>query len=214
MTQLAPRTAGSLVIAVVGLKGGVGKTTLAVGLAEAAAVEHGSALLVDADPQGSAVEWAEMAGEGGGALTCQVVSAPTADLRRFLDGMGASKYPVVVIDTPPGSLPIIEGALAAADIAAVPVRPTILDVQRCWATLDVAAAAGVRALVVLSQVRTGIRAASAAREALAAAGTPTARYEIPMREAIAGDYGQRPSFALRDMVGGLLLLELANFDVR
>jgi chromosome partitioning protein len=201
----------SLVIAVVGLKGGVGKTTLAVGLAEAAAVEFGSALLVDADPQGSAVEWSEMATEGGVALTAEVVSAPTADLKRRLEGIGADRYEVVVIDTPPGSLPIIEGALAAADVAAVPVRPTVLDVQRCWATLDVATAAGVPALVVLSQVRAGIRAAGAAREALEAAEVPTASHEIPMREAIAADYGQRPSFALRDLVGTTLLRELSAY---
>lgn len=202
----------SLVIAVVGLKGGVGKTTLAVGLAEAAAVEFDSALLVDADPQGSAVEWAEMAAEAGSALTAEVISAPTADLQRHLEGIGADRYDVVVIDTPPGSLPIIKGALTVADVAAVPVRPTVLDVQRCWATLDVASAAGVPALVVLSQVRAGIRAAGAAREALEAAEVPTAGYEIPMREAIAADYGQRPSFALRGLAGTFLLRELYDYD--
>lgn len=44
-------------LALIGLKGGVGKTTTAVYLAEAGVQRFGSALLVDADPRGSALEW-------------------------------------------------------------------------------------------------------------------------------------------------------------
>ena len=98
-----------MLIVVAALKGGVGKTTVAVGLAEAAANEHGSALLVDADPQASAMRWSDTASEEGSGLRAVTVSLPTRDLRRRLSGIGSS-YPVVVVDTPPGQLPIVSAA--------------------------------------------------------------------------------------------------------
>lgn len=42
--------------------------------------------------------------------------------------------------------------LEVADVALVPVRPTVVDLSRHWRALELAAEAEVPALVVLSQV--------------------------------------------------------------
>jgi chromosome partitioning protein len=63
-----------MILARVGFKGGSGKTTSSMYLAHAL-----GATVVDADPQGSAVEWAEVAAAAGTPLTAPVVSLPGSE---------------------------------------------------------------------------------------------------------------------------------------
>lgn len=192
-----------MLIVVAALKGGVGKTTLAAGLAEAAAIEHGSALLVDADPQASAMRWSDTASEEGAGLRAVTVSLPTRDLRRRLSGIG-STYPVVVVDTPPGQLPIISAAVDLADVVVVPSQPSWSDLDRLEATLELARDARVPAMVVLNRVRAGTRSWEEATASLEEARVWLAKTAIPQREAIAATYGRRPGSALTSITSELL----------
>lgn len=184
-------TVASVIIAVANLKGGVGKTTAAVYLAEAASM-RGSVLLVDADPQGSAMAWADAASAGRTALASVALALPTPDLARrlphLLDG-----HRHIVIDTPPGDVRIVRAAVEAADLVLIPTRPTLLDVDRVQATLALTDDAGRPAAVLLSQVRRGTRSLAAARGAFDAAELPLLAVEVPAREAIAASFGVAPA---------------------
>jgi chromosome partitioning protein len=126
----------SVVIAVANQKGGCGKTTLAMNLAGVLGSEGGlKILLIDADPQASAQQWAMRAGESG--LPFEVMTHPHEDIHRKIREMLTKGYDVIVVDCPPGASQVVAGrdsqtsisrmAILAADLVIVPVRPSMLD---------------------------------------------------------------------------------------
>lgn len=198
-----------MLLTIASLKGGVGKTTLAVALAEALAERHGSALLVDTDPQGSAMRWSDSAAESGPGLRSTVLSLPTPDLDRRLERITAS-YPSTVIDTPPGHGRIVSAAVALADVVLVPCQPSMADVDRLWPTLRLIGEEGCPALVVLNRIRPGTTSLSAALDVLDEEGVCVAESLVPQREAVAGAYGHRPGVGLV-RVGEELVNELEPY---
>jgi chromosome partitioning protein len=126
----------SAVIAVANQKGGCGKTTLSMNLAGVLSGEGGlKVLLIDADPQASAQQWAMRAGEAG--MSFEVMTHPHEDIHRKVREMSHKGYDVILVDCPPGASQSVSGkdsltsisrmAILAADIVLVPVRPSMLD---------------------------------------------------------------------------------------
>jgi chromosome partitioning protein len=177
------------VITVAGLKGGVGKTTTAVHLAHALHRQGRHVLLVDTDPQGSALSWSERA-----AFTLPTVGLPVRDVHRRLPTL-AGGADVAVIDTPPGDLAIARSALLAADDVLLPLPPATIDLDRLAPTLEVLAdvdalrPAPAAPRVLLTRVRAGTRSARAARVVLGELGLDVLVTEIPLREAYAAAFG-------------------------
>lgn len=114
-----------VVIAIANLKGGVGKTTLAVNLAGALHSKRRGVVLIDADPQGTATAW----GRGDG-LPFQVRRLPLdSDARAWLAALAAESADVLVIDLPPMLGTATAAALAVADLAILPVTPSGADIE-------------------------------------------------------------------------------------
>ncbi len=118
------------VIAILNQKGGVGKTTLTVHLATAFARTKRRVLLLDADPQGSALDWA--AARHGHPLF-PVVGLPKNSIHKELPAL-ATNYDLVLIDGPPRVYDVARSAIMASDLVLVPVQPSPYDV---WAAKEI-----------------------------------------------------------------------------
>ncbi len=119
-----------MIISLQNQKGGVGKTTLAVHIAHSLASRGSLVLLVDADPQGSARDWAA-ARESQPPFTVVGLDRPT--IHRDLPAI-ASNYDHVVIDGPPRVSDLVRSGIIAADLVLIPVQPSPYDV---WASTEV-----------------------------------------------------------------------------
>jgi chromosome partitioning protein len=121
-----------MIVALLNQKGGVGKTTLALHLAGVWATQGARVLVVDADPQGSALDWSEQRGREGLARLFTVVGLARDLLHRELPDI-ASGYDRVVIDGPPRVTGIARSALLAADLVLIPATPSPFD---GWASAE------------------------------------------------------------------------------
>ncbi len=116
-------------------KGGVGKTTLAVNVAAEKARRGRRVLLLDADPQGSALDWQAQRGRQEHSPLLSVVGFPRDTIHREIDQLGEG-YDDIIIDAPGRIEAVARAVIMASDVVVIPVQPSPYDV---WASADVLA---------------------------------------------------------------------------
>ncbi|WP_160311202.1 ParA family protein [Streptacidiphilus anmyonensis] len=134
------------VIAIGGLKGGVGKSTMSVYVALVYAVHYGlRVLLVDADPLSqTAYDWHRLAKKKGDPLPFAIETWPHARVgERVLED--TDDYDVVVIDCGGESSDIFGSAVAACDQVLFVTSPRKAEMRRIKGSLDGALSAAKEA---------------------------------------------------------------------
>lgn len=118
------------VYAIANQKGGAGKTATATNFGSQLAADGHRVLLIDADPQGSALDHQAQRGRCNHPPLMTVVGFPRDTLHREIEQLGAG-YEYVIIDAPGRDDTITRSAIMAADIVVVPVQPSPYDI---WAS--------------------------------------------------------------------------------
>jgi chromosome partitioning protein len=118
-----------VIVAVINQKGGCGKTTIALNLAAALAEQDGRVLVIDADPQQTAQDWAAVRET---PPPFQIVGMSKPVLHRDLPTLAAD-YEHVVIDGAPRNYEVARSAIGAADLVLIPVQPSGADF---WASRE------------------------------------------------------------------------------
>ncbi|MBP6098358.1 MAG: AAA family ATPase [Candidatus Levybacteria bacterium] len=119
-----------MIISLLNQKGGVGKTTLSIHIASTLALAGEKVLLVDADVQRSALDWAA---SRDGEILFPVVGISKNSIHKEIPLLTAD-YDHIIIDGPPRVYDVARSAIAASDLVLIPINPSPYDV---WAAKEV-----------------------------------------------------------------------------
>lgn len=180
-----------MIIGLLNQKGGVGKTTLSVNLAAELARRGKRVLLIDADPQGSALDWAAARQE---APLFGIAGLPRATIHKEIDILGRD-YDHVIIDGPPRVTDLARSAIMASDVVLIPVQPSPYDVWAAEEVVKLIDEAGVfkenlKSCFVVNRKIANTAIGRDVREALSAYPIPVLEASITQRVLFAEAAGQ------------------------
>ena len=168
-------------IAVVGQKGGSGKTTLALHLAVASAAAGRNTAVIDLDPQASAANWSDRRE----AELPVVFSAHASRLRHEIAHVEEIGGEMLYVDTAPHSDSAALEAAQSADLVLIPCRTAILDLEAITNTLAFIRTTGTPVLVILNAIAATCQDKLQAERALTAHQVETCPVRLGRRVAFA-----------------------------
>ncbi len=160
-----------MILVVGNVKGGVGKTTLAVNLTIALTRSGRDVLLIDGDEQATAIAFTELRStQKNGVPGYTAVSLQGAAIRTQVRQL-AAKYSDIVIDVGGRDTGSLRAALTVADVVLVPVQPRSFDLWGVDQTADLVKEAReinerLRAIAVINAADSQGKDNEAAAEAL------------------------------------------------
>jgi chromosome partitioning protein len=125
------------VVAILGQKGGSGRSTLSVSLATAAERAGKPALILDLDPQATACKWSDRRKSDSPI----VLDSQPARVANAIAKAKEGGIEWVSVDTPPRSAEAALAAAKVADLIVMPIRAQINDLETVPNTLDLIATA-------------------------------------------------------------------------
>lgn len=137
------------VIATTSQKGGSGKTTLSVHLAVAASRSGLKTLILDTDPQGSSTAW----GRERNLAYPKVAECSVPYLPDLIKAARGDEYDLVIIDGAPHNTASVDKVISLADLAIIPVKPTLLDLHAVQDTIQKVKRSGKPFTFVLNECR-------------------------------------------------------------
>jgi chromosome partitioning protein len=126
------------ILAIIGQKGGSGKTTTALGLAVAASQDGRSVIIIDLDPQATAANWSDRREKESPA----VVSCQVSRLAQVLEAATKEGVQLAIIDTPGKSTDTAIAAAKVANFVLMPIQPQLFDIETLSSVKDILTLAG------------------------------------------------------------------------
>lgn len=154
-----------MIISLLNLKGGVGKTTSCIALATAAARDGKDVVVLDADPQGSATFWADNADDNERPLPFEVNAANPATIKRAAKKFQGDSDKWAFIDCPPNGT-ILDAAQEASDFVIIPTGTGNADLVKTAETVRTMEVNDKLYAVLLTRVLTNTNGFKVAQENL------------------------------------------------
>lgn len=126
-----------MIVVVGSVKGGVGKTTIAVNLAIGLAGRGRDVLLIDADsPQETALAFTQLRAEGRPVLDYTAIALHGAAIRTQVRAQLRQRYEYIIIDVGGRDTSSLRAALTISDLIIIPAVPRSFDLWGVDQTID------------------------------------------------------------------------------
>jgi chromosome partitioning protein len=174
-----------MIISLTGQKGGSGKTTTAISIATELKRRGLKVLLVDSDPQATALTFAEVATEAGQATPTTVAMGANMCEPDQLPAL-AEPYDHVVVDCPPRLGQVMRTALMVSDVSILPCGPAAAEAWALAESIDIINEAkafkpDLKSFILLTRKTKNSVIGKQSREVLEGGGIPILKTELGYR---------------------------------